>query len=73
MTNEADVRKEASGKRRWPVGDKQIATAEHHSQQHVEKGEPVPPADHLGDFFSVGLTKSHHILLFVILSALDRR
>ena len=42
MTNEADVRKEASGKRRWPVGDKQIATAEHHSQQHVEKGEPVP-------------------------------
>ena len=56
MPDETDVRKQSSGKRRRPVGDKKVAAAEHHGQQHVEQGEPVPPANHLGDFFSVGLT-----------------
>ena len=65
MPDKANVGVNASRKRRRPVGDKKIATTEHHGQQHVEQGEPVPPANHLGDFFSVRLTMSHHKLLLV--------
>ena len=42
-------------------------------QQNVEQGKPVPPADHLGDFFTVALTIRHHKLLFVSLNGPGRR
>src|SRR5690606_36128606 len=60
MPDNAQVRVKPPGKRGRPVGDKKIAAAENHGQQNVEQGKPVPPADHLGDFFTVALTMSHH-------------
>ncbi len=43
-----------------PVGDKQVAAAQPKGEQNIEQGEPVPPADHLGDFFTITLTVCHH-------------
>ncbi len=53
------------------VGDKQVTAANDERKQNIEQCKPVPPTDHLGDFFTVALTMSYHNLLSVIfLSAL---
>ncbi len=73
MANDAHPGVDTPGKRCRPVGDKQVTTAKHHRQQNVEQGKPVPPANHLGDFFTVALTIRHHKLSFVSLSVPGRR
>ncbi len=73
MADNAYVGINATSKRGRPVGDKQVTAANDERKQNIEQCKPVPPTDHLGDFFTVALTMSYHNLLSVSLSALCLR
>ncbi len=60
VTHPTGERINAPGQRGWPVGDKQVTAAKNKGKDDIKEGEPMPPANHLGDFFSVALPIGYH-------------
>ena len=50
----------AANQRVRPVRNKQVTAAECKTQQDIKQGEPVSPANHLGNFVTVFRTIRYH-------------
>lgn len=70
MANNAYIKINTTNKHYRPINNKQITTTNNKQKQNIKQYKPIPPTNHLKNFFTITLTINYHNLLSISLNTL---